>query len=161
MNMLVSGGALLLATAAFFASDLVTFRQNLVANTSVQAQIIGSNAVSPLLFSDAKSAETTLSALRASQHITYTGIYTASGGFLAGYWRDHASQPPQLPPSNASNNQFSYFGKGQFALVQPIIFQGKPVGFVYIESDLGAINDRFEPMPSFCSPFWPPLFSPP
>src|SRR6202044_2740715 len=49
---------------------------------------------------------------------------------------------PPLPAAGPNNNQFSYFGKGQFELVQPIIFQGKPVGFVYIESDLGAINDR-------------------
>jgi hypothetical protein len=43
---------------------------------------------------------------------------------------------------SANNNQFYHFGKGQFDLLQPIIFQGKPVGFVYILSDLGAINDR-------------------
>ena len=41
MNMLVSGGALLLAAVAFFASDLITFRANLITNTSIQAQIIG------------------------------------------------------------------------------------------------------------------------
>jgi PAS domain S-box-containing protein len=142
MNMLVSGGALLLASAAFFASDLITFRANLVTNTSIQARIIGSNAVSPLLFNDSKSAESTLSALRASQHITYAGVYTATGGFLAGYWRDQPSQPPPLPASEESHNQFSYFGKGQFALVQSIVFQGQRVGFVYIQSDLGALNDR-------------------
>jgi len=143
MNMLVSGGALLLASVAFFAFDLITFRANLVTNTSTQAQIIGSNAVSPLIFNDAKSAESTLSALRASQHITYAGVYTAARGFLAGYWRDQPSQPPPLPTSEETQHQFSYFGKGQFSLVQSIVFQGQPVGFVYIQSDLGAINDRF------------------
>jgi PAS domain S-box-containing protein len=143
MNMLVSGGALVLASAAFLASDLITFRQNIVTNTSIQAQIIGSNDVSPLIFNDAKSAEATLSALRASQHITYAGVYNENGGFLAGYWRDQAAQqPPTLPPSGIHNLQFSFFGKGEFELVQPVIFQGKPVGFVYIQSDLGAINDR-------------------
>ena len=101
MNMLVSGGALLLASAAFFTSDLVTFRQNIVTNTSIQAQIIGSNSVSPLIFNDTKSAEATLAALRASQHITYAGIYAENGGFLAGYWRDQPSQPPPLPPANS------------------------------------------------------------
>jgi PAS domain S-box-containing protein len=142
MNMLVSGGALLLATSAFFASDLITFRANLVTNTLVQAQIIGSNAVSPLIFNDAKSAETTLSALRASKHITYAGVYNAKGDFLAGYWRDDPSQPPPLPASSADNREFSYFGKGRFSLVRTILFQGKPVGAVLIQSDLGAIDDR-------------------
>ena len=142
MNMLVSGGALLLASSAFFASDLITFRTNLITNTSIQAQIIGSNAVSPLMFNDPKSAEATLSALRASQHITYAGVYTAKGVFLAGYWRDQVSRPPLLQTPGADKSQMSYFGKGQFGLVQEIIFQGKPVGFVFIQSDLGAVNDR-------------------
>src|SRR5271165_7511341 len=85
MNMLVSGGALLLASAAFFAYDLVTFRSNLITNTSVQARIIGANAISPLIFNDSQSAQSTLSALRASQHIVYAGIYTANREFFAGY----------------------------------------------------------------------------
>jgi PAS domain S-box-containing protein len=142
MNMLVSGGALLLASVAFFGSDLVTFRANLVNNTSIQAQIIGSNAVSPLIFNDAKSAEITLSALRASQHITYAGIYSASGEFLAGYWRDHVSQAPPLPPVDTANGELVNFGKGEFSLAREIVFQGKQVGFVLIRSDLGAVNDR-------------------
>ena len=54
MNMLVSGGALLLASMAFFAYDLFTFRANMVTNTSIQAQIIGSNSVSPLIFNDVR-----------------------------------------------------------------------------------------------------------
>ena len=142
MNMLVSGGALLLASLAFFASDLVTFRADLLTNTSVQAQIIGANSVTPLVFGDARSAENTLAALRASQHITYAGIYTAHGDFLAGYWRDGGSLPQPLPPAGAKQPQFSYFGKGQFGLERTIIFQGKQVGFVFIQSDLGALNDR-------------------
>jgi PAS domain S-box-containing protein len=144
MNMLVSGGALLLASSAFFVSDLFTIRSNIVTNTSIQAQIIGANAVSPLIFNDAHSVETTLSALRASQHITYAGVYTATGEFLAGYWRDQSGQPASLPVSVADQFQVSYFGKRQFGLVQTIVFQGKPVGHVFIQSDLGAITDRLE-----------------
>jgi PAS domain S-box-containing protein len=142
MNMLVSGGALLLASSAFFVSDLITFRANLLTNTSIQAQIIGANAVTPLIFNDAHSVETALSALRASQHITYAGVYTAKGDFLAGYWRDTRSQPPALSLSRADQTQFYYFGKGQFGFVQTIEFQGKSVGHVFIQSDLGAITDR-------------------
>jgi PAS domain S-box-containing protein len=143
MNMLVSAGALLLASVAFFGSDLVTFRTNLVTNTSIQAQIIGSNAVSPLLFNDSKSAETTLSALRASQHITYAGIYSANGEFLAGYWRDRPSQPPLLPSVDPVTRETVNFGNNEFILARSIPFQGKEVGYVFIRSDLGAINDRF------------------
>jgi hypothetical protein len=136
MNMLVSGGALLLASAAFFGYDLFTFRTNLANNTAIQAQIIGSNAVSPLIFNDPRSAENTLSALRASRNIIYAGVYTVDGKYFAGYWRGLVSQPVPLPPFSVNQGQISAFGAGQFALVQTIVFQGKPAGIVYIQSDL-------------------------
>src|SRR5277367_2632755 len=143
MNMLVSGVALLLASAAFFAYDLITFRTNLISNTSVQAQIIGSNAASPLIFNDAQSEEKTLSALRASQHIVYAGIYDAQGHFFAGYWRQPGAWLPVLLPLGSPQQTDRYwFEDGQFALVQTIRLDGKPVGIVYIRSDLGAIYDR-------------------
>ena len=142
MNLLVSGGALLLASAAFFAYDLFTFRANLVTSTSIQAQIIGSNSVSPLIFNDSKSAETTLSALRASQHIVYAAIYSAKGEFFVGYWREGPSRLIPLPPMLPNTNEVSSFKNDQFDLVEPIAFQGKQVGIVYIQSDLGAVNDR-------------------
>ena len=63
MNMAVSGTALLLACAAFFAYDLYTFRETLENNRSIQAQIIGANTTSALAFDEPKSAEVTLSAL--------------------------------------------------------------------------------------------------
>ena len=142
MNMLVSGGALILASAAFFAYDFVTFRTNIASNTSVQAQMIGSNVVSPLIFNDSRSAENTLSALRASGHIVYAAVYNANGKFFAGYWRDRVSRPVALPAFALAQHEFSEFKNGQFELLQTIVFEGKPVGIVYIRSDLGAINDR-------------------
>ena len=52
MNMLVSGAALLLACGAFIAYETVLYRQTMVRDLSVQAQIIGDNSVSALLFND-------------------------------------------------------------------------------------------------------------
>src|SRR6266850_6921725 len=98
MNMLVSGAALLLACAAFVAYDLVTFRETLLRNLSTQAQIVGANSVSALLFSDPSAAEKTLSALEASPNIVSAGIYTPDGQPFAAYRRDHASRPAALPP---------------------------------------------------------------
>ena len=144
MNMLVSGGALLLASAALFAYDLITFRSNLITNTSIQARIIGANAISPLIFNDSQSAQSTLSALRASQHIVYAGIYTANREFFAGYWRRQSGPAVSLPPLSLEQNERSWFEGGQFALVQTIVFQNKLVGIVYIRSDLDAINERLK-----------------
>ena len=144
INMLVSGSALLLACAAFFAYDLYTFRVGIVHNLSTEAQIIGSNTVSALVFNDPRAAETTLSALKASPHIVYAAIYTPDGQPFAGYSRDENGKPLPLPAIPAGQTQTHWFSGGQIALVGSIVFQGKPTGFVYIQSDLRAINDRLK-----------------
>jgi PAS domain S-box-containing protein len=144
MNMLVSGVALLLSSFAFFAYDLFTFRANLITNTSIQAQMIGANAVSPLIFNDAQSAENTLSAFRASRHVIYAAIYSADRNFFAGYWRQENGSALPVPAFSLNETQKSWFEGGQFGLLQRIVFQGKPVGIVYIRTDLDAIYSRLK-----------------
>jgi PAS domain S-box-containing protein len=144
MNMLVSGVALLLASTAFFAYDYYTFQKNLIINTSIQARIIGTNVVSPLIFDDQQSAQNTLASLRASGHIRYAAIYNADGNLFAGYWRQGAPESVPHPVFDLSQNEKYWFEHGQFALLQAIVFQDRPIGFVYIRSDLNAIYDRLK-----------------
>jgi PAS domain S-box-containing protein len=145
MNMLVSGGALLLAAISFFTYEIFMFRANMTTNRTIEAQIIGANSVSPLIFNDPAAAEKTLSALRASKHIVYAAIYTNDGTFFAGYWRDSNSKALlPLPVLKTGEQERHWFGDDQFSLVQTIMFEGKPAGMVYIRSDLQALYDRFK-----------------
>jgi PAS domain S-box-containing protein len=142
MNVLVSAVALLLASGGFCAYDLYSFRAALVRNVSVQAQIIGDNTISALLFNDPQSAEKTLSALRANPNLVHAQIYTREGEPFAGYWRDRAGEimvPPTIPEGQT---QRYWFKDGHLGMARSIIFQGTPTGTVYILSDLGAMNDR-------------------
>jgi PAS domain S-box-containing protein len=145
MNMLVSGGALLLAAISFFTYEILTFRANMTTNRTIEAQIIGANSVSPLIFNDPAAAEKTLSALRASKHIVYAAIYTNDDKFFAGYWRDSNSKAPfPLPVLKTGEQERHWFEDNQFSLVQTIMLEGKPAGRVYIRSDLQALYDRFK-----------------
>src|SRR3984957_12278664 len=144
MNMLVSGAALLLACTAFFSYDLYTFRVGIVRNLSTEAQILGSNTVSALVFNDPHAAGNTLSALNASPQIIYGAIYTPEGQLFAGYWRDNSGKALPIPAIPAGQTQAHWFANGRIVLVQSIIFQGKLTGFVYVVSDLQAINDRLK-----------------
>jgi signal transduction histidine kinase/CheY-like chemotaxis protein len=144
MNMLVSGTALLLACSAFFVYDLYTFRAGVVHNLSTEAQVIGSNTISALVFNDPHAAETTLSALKGSPSIVYAAIYTPDGQPFAGYWQDGSGKALPLPVVPAGQTQAHWFIDGQIALLDSVIFEGKPIGFVYIRSDLRALNDRWK-----------------
>ncbi|MGC2731746.1 MAG: PAS domain S-box protein, partial [Candidatus Sulfotelmatobacter sp.] len=142
MNVLVSAVALVLASGSFCAYDLYSFRVALVRNVSMQAQIIGDNTVSALVFNDPQSAEKTLLALRANPNLMYAQIYTRDGRPFAGYWRDRAGETRALPIIPAGQTQSYWFKDGHLGMARAIVFQGKPTGTVYIRSDLGAMNDR-------------------
>ena len=106
MNLLVSGAALLLASAGFFVYDLYNFRTGTVRNLGIQAQIIGSNSISALLFDDPHSAESTLSALQAAPHVMFAEIYTPDGRAFAGYRRDR-SGIISVPAANSNRTNAS------------------------------------------------------
>jgi signal transduction histidine kinase len=142
MNMLVSGTALLLAGTGLFAYDLYSFRVTTVRDLGIEAQIIGSNSISAVLFDDSRSAETTLSALQAAPHVISAEIYTPDGHAFAGYRRDRGESSPPPPAIPVGQAEVYRFQNGQVALVRSITFQGKPVATVYMRSDLGAMHAR-------------------
>ncbi len=142
MNLLASGGALMLAGLALFVYDLVSFRDAIVKNLSVEADIIGANSVSSLLFNDPNTAGTTLSALNGSPHITGAIIYTSAGQSFATYWRNSEGSDLPLPIFPDSQTQVHSFSSNQVSLARQILFEGKTVGIVYIQSDLQEMYDR-------------------
>jgi signal transduction histidine kinase len=142
MNILVSGATLLLASAGFFAYDLYNFRNGTVRNLGIEAEIIGSNSISALLFDDAPSAQKTLSALHAAPRVISAEIYTLDGRAFAGYQRDQDESVPRPPPIPAGQTQVNRFQSDQVELAKQIVFQGKPVATIYIRADLRALHDR-------------------
>ena len=144
MNILVSGAALLIAGAAFVGYDRVTFRESMVHNLSIQAQIAGGNSVSALLFNDPQSAENTLSALKAAPNIVSAGIYTPAGRPFATYSRDTAGQVLTLPAIPPGQIEGHWFKDGELVVVRKIIFEGKPTSTVYIRSDLQEMIHRLK-----------------
>lgn len=142
MSVLVSGVALLLACTGFFIYDQVTFRQSLVHTLSAQAQIIGSNSVSAVLFNDAQSATNTLAALKNSPNIDLAGILTADRVPFAKYSRDGEQAFVNLRTLSDTQIEGYWFGRIHVILLRKIIWQGKLVGYVYIRADLIEIDQR-------------------
>ncbi len=143
MNLLVSGATLLIASSAFVAYELATLTQTMVRNLSVQAQILGANCASAVLFGDPDSARNTLSALSAAPNIVSVSIYTPSGDEFATYMREPGAIPGPLGTSAAGTVETHHFTRDSLVLIRPVLFQGKRIGTVYIRSDLREIYDRF------------------
>jgi signal transduction histidine kinase len=144
MNMLVSGIALLLACSALFMYDLYSFRASIAGRLAAEGEIIGSNTISALMFNDPRAAESTLSALAASPNILYAGIYTPNHKVFAEYLRDHKVAPLPVLKVPARQSEINWFREGQITLSSPIVFQEKPIGYIYIRSDSQAITQRLK-----------------
>ncbi len=142
MNLLVSGAALLTGCAAFVVYDLATFRESLVHDLSVEAQIIGSNSVSALEFDDPRSAAKTLSALNASPNIISAGIYGPDGRLFTGYSWDRDAKAPPAPVALGSQTEVHLFRANEVLLTRSIVFGGKRAGTVRIRSDLESLYTR-------------------
>ncbi len=140
MNMLVSGAALLLACGAFVAYQAPALREALVRTLSMQAQIVGSNSISAVLFNDPKAAQDTLSALKSGPSIRFAAIYTPDGKPFATYSRNSRENLPSPAPLPAGETETYRFDGGEVVLVRAIQLEGRTVSLVSIRSGLQEIN---------------------
>lgn len=143
LTVLASATAVVCASVAFFAFDFSIAKRDMLQRLNVQAAIVGSNCVTPLVFNDPKAAEGTLAALQAASHIQFAGVYTPSGKFFAGYWRNQSLNkrpPPLISPSQIRNR---WLLDRPFEMVHDIVFEHKAVGTIYIQFDTQELTARF------------------
>jgi signal transduction histidine kinase/CheY-like chemotaxis protein len=140
INVVSAAAALLLACAAFATYELVTFRGSMVRSLSTQAQIVGSNAASAILFGDPDAAAVTLGALRAEHHVVWAGIYFPDGRPFASYVRsDSAASVPSSFPRKADGQAFE---RGRLLIHRAVTQDGTLLGTLVIEADLDEMRDR-------------------
>jgi uncharacterized membrane protein affecting hemolysin expression len=80
-----SVAALLLASLAIIAYEVITFKHQIVNDLTIRAQIIADNSVASLDFDDRASAEEILNALRADRSVIAAAIYQGDGKKFATY----------------------------------------------------------------------------
>jgi len=131
--------ALLLSCAAFTAYDLVVFRSSLQKDLQTLAEIVASNSNAALSFGDQAAADEILSALRAKQHLRAARIYSADGKLFASYRRQGArlNLRPPLNPSEGAR-----FESDRLVIFHRILLGGRPIGTLYLESDLEEMHQR-------------------
>ncbi|HLH56907.1 MAG TPA: PAS domain S-box protein [Verrucomicrobiae bacterium] len=136
--MATSGAALLLAFLAFTIYEIASFRRATIAEVSMLSELVGNASTAALDFNDHKSAQETLSALKAEPDVVHGAIYDKAGEVFVVYERTKRPgfTPPPLRPAGF---QFSH---GTIQFFQPISSQGEVIGTIYIERDLRALDSR-------------------
>jgi signal transduction histidine kinase/CheY-like chemotaxis protein/uncharacterized membrane protein affecting hemolysin expression len=138
--LLVSAMVLLITGGAFMAYETVTFRQVTVRHLSTLGDIVGANSTAALAFDNHDDAQDVLTALRAESHIVGAAIYDKDGKVFATYPQGAAAS--RFPTATGPDG--FHFEATRIVGWLPVMQAGKRVGSIYLESDLGAISDRFK-----------------
>ena len=137
--MLTSSVALLLACAAFVTYERVEFRQDMVDDLTVKAELFAGQSTAALSFKDPKAATEILRKLVAQKHIVSGCIYGSDGHVFAQYQRAdvHGDFSPPAPRKDGH-----WFDDHYLELFREILLNDKAIGTVYLKSDLLELNMR-------------------
>lgn len=138
--LLTSGAVLLLTCAAFFAYEIITYRQTALRELSTLAKIIALNSTAALAFDNREDSEEILMSLRAEPHIVAAALYDDGGRLFSKYPADlpESSLPPG-PEWGGFRFQDS-FVQG----FQPVVHADRQLGTLYLKSDMGAMFSRLK-----------------
>jgi PAS domain S-box-containing protein len=142
MNMIVSASVLLSSCAAFIGYEWVTFKNTAAEHLSTDADIAGIDVTPALLFDDAGAATESLAALRAMPNITGAAVYRSDGRLFAKYVRGTPGAATALPERLELSRNTHRLEDNQLIVSRQILSDHKPIGMIYIQSDLKEIEQR-------------------
>ena len=143
---------LVITTGAFVITEVGTFRQRLVQELTIVADVVGANSTGAIAFGDQKLAEQTLGALRVVPHLITAEIYTPDGRLFARYSAQAPSNDKPTLPSLASTPMprrehltigVSFAGE-RLELIRPISLDGSTIGMTVLQAGLGELTARLQ-----------------
>lgn len=139
--LLTTGGNVLLATVALVLTDFFRFRNEIARDLESVADIVAENSTAALSFQDPVVASETLATLSAKPRVASAGIYDAEGKIFAEYRRsdERASLPVHKPQSEGIQ-----MTRESLVLSREIRLANKPIGTVYVKSDLRELYSRLK-----------------
>ncbi len=147
--LLISGIALIIASLAYVAIEIISYRKTLVEHISVLADVIGTNSTAALAFDDPKTAQKLLSSLQTEAAISMAAIYQMDDKVFAAYSISR-EQPKSIAAEDLdwlraavlSKKITHRFDDNNLDLFQPILLDDEFIGYLHIESSLNPLYDR-------------------
>jgi len=127
--------ALLVASAALFAFQVYTFRQNFMRDLAALSQVIAANSTAAITFQDADAAKEILAGLRVKQHIRNAFVVLPSGKIFTRFGDDFGSVPLSEYPAQTG---FRFMG-ADLLQTQEIRLDNEKIGVLYLRSDYGRV----------------------
>ncbi|MFZ0639783.1 MAG: response regulator [Candidatus Acidiferrales bacterium] len=138
---LTCGAAVLAACVVFATYDIHMARQSQLQALQTVAEISGTNSTAALTFHDSEAAAAILRGLSGEKQILHAALYTPDGKILAEYDGD-AKRGSFLPPTPLPDG--ARLTSHDLRAFFTIHLDGRPVGKIYLESDLAPLRAREE-----------------
>ncbi len=151
MVMITSILVLALTSTAFIVIEIVTYRQTMVDKASSLVQVLGANAKVALAFRNKLEVDDILSSLAAEPNIQAAYIFDEKDRPYAQYVnrrRQSGTQhfPPELEArmidAVQNGRKEHFFTARNLVLLSPVFLDGRKLGTIYLQSDLGVLYRR-------------------
>jgi two-component system, sensor histidine kinase and response regulator len=133
--------SLLLACGSFLAYERVTFKRTMTGDLSSLARIMGDTCAPAVTFLDKKTAQESLTALRARPHIVSACVYTPDGKLFAQYDRTEKDDVARSP-SEFRQKEYSEFSRGNLVVLRNVVVDKNVVAAVVLRSDTAEMRAR-------------------
>jgi signal transduction histidine kinase/CheY-like chemotaxis protein len=152
--MATAGVVVMLASAGYLTYDYFSFRRNMVADLTVLAEMLEVNASTAVVYSDRETGEKILASLKARPHIVSSYIFTADGQVFSKYLRAGVTEPVPAKPAGSGHR----FVNGDLIVHRQMLFSGKDIGTLYLESDTTDMDARMSSYATILGIMLPVLF---
>jgi PAS domain S-box-containing protein len=128
-----------ITSVAFVAFEFITFRRSLVEHISSVSQMVAANCTSGLAFHDPHDVREILSSLAQDRYIVEGAVYDDRGKLFARFPSEFVADlfPPAPPEAGVR------FQSRSLISVVPVVQDSRPLGFLYLRSDLEPMRERF------------------
>jgi two-component system, sensor histidine kinase len=144
--MIIGSVVLALACAVFAAYDLWSSRARLVRDTTIIADVVGSNSTAALMFHDDVAARETLQAVSATRNIIEARLYGLNGSAVATYKRGSGRTvlPDAIDLREVSTPvvQAALFADGLLRVLRPVRMGSQTIGAIVVVTNLDEIMAR-------------------
>lgn len=128
--------SLAIAGGAFIVWNHISFRDNMISDLEIQAEMTGQNCLAALMFGDADRAAETLTTYAAKPPIFHVCFYDVEGKHFADYSRPGTQHDEGFPSRTGA-----WIRDGVLTVVHPVKADDELVGTLVVRSDLSELND--------------------
>jgi len=143
LSTLASAAALVIASFIFLAYDRSSYRSFLVDGISTQADVVGTNSISAIVFDDPETARQTIAALQKNPTVESASLFTTDRQFFAGWARTPQLAINSMPRETAQVTTYEFHGN-QLLLSRKLLLDTKPVATLVIRADFSILNRRLK-----------------